>query len=73
MNAKQNLIFFIGLILIVMVFWVNGYWSILTKSIGAPTAGGSFVNPKDGKCPPGYTKVGNMCILPGVPPQNAAM
>jgi len=33
MNSKQNLVFFIGLTLIVMVFWINGYWTILKDGI----------------------------------------
>lgn len=33
MNTKQNLIFFIGLVLIVLVFWMHGYWTILKDGI----------------------------------------
>lgn len=40
MDGKQNLIFFIGLTLIIMVFWVNGYWTILKNGI-APNSSSS--------------------------------
>lgn len=69
MNGKQNLIFFIGLTLIIMVFWANGYWSILksgltgsSSSSGTPPEQGT--NAKNGKCPQGYTYVGNGKCLP---------
>jgi hypothetical protein len=70
MNTKQNLVFFIGLTLIIMVFYINGYWTILKNGIF--TNGASDISPPgakkniaigpSGKCPAGYTKVGNQCV-----------
>lgn len=68
MNSKQNLVFFIGLTLIIMVFWVNGYWTILKNGIfvtkpSSNSGPPNEVKPSKGQCPPGYIKVGNMCLL----------
>jgi hypothetical protein len=70
MDAKQNMVFFIGLILIIMVFWVNGYWTILKNGIITPSSAGASTKtpgttpiPKVGNsCPAGYYAVGNMCV-----------
>lgn len=69
MSSKQNLVFFIGLTLMIMVFWVNGYWSILWHGIAPASGAGSVppenvTHPKNGKCPPGYAKLGNLCVPP---------
>lgn len=73
MDNKQNAIFFIGLILIIMVFWVNGYWGILKNGIfapGNPPSGslkvptpGSTVKPNNGKCPAGYSLQNGVCVM----------
>jgi hypothetical protein len=67
MNNKQNIVFFLGLILIVMVFWAHGYWTILWHGTIKPPSkkpSSSVTNPVNGKCPPGYKKVGNICVGP---------
>lgn len=70
MDNKQNMIFFLGVILIIMVFWVNGYWTILKNGItGPPTGGGGLktqgkspIKKVGNTCPAGYYAVGNMCV-----------
>jgi hypothetical protein len=71
MDSKQNIIFFIGLTLIIMVFWVNGYWSILKDGIftnnGVPsgalkTPGTTPIKPTGGKCPAGYFLQNGQCV-----------
>src|SRR5215469_9673381 len=80
MSSKQNIVFFLGLILIAMVFWIHGYWSILYNGIIAPNNGGTTLlpgpngippNPKTHKCPgPNYFEFNGKCYptmvnLPG--------
>jgi hypothetical protein len=65
MNDKQNIVFFLGLTLLIMVFWVNGYWSILNQGIfKGPSTGSSSGSGKGKttKCPPGYILSGGQCL-----------
>jgi hypothetical protein len=67
MNSKQNVVFFLGLTLIIMVFWVNGYWTILHNGIFKPSTGNfktilPLPKAKNGKCPPGYTNNSGTCF-----------
>lgn len=71
MNSKQNVVFFFGLTLLILVFWVNGYWSILHAGIFPtnpyapnPSGGNNFAKAKNGKCPAGYKNFNGYCIPP---------
>lgn len=68
MDGKQNAIFFIGVILMIMVFWINGYWSILKNGITAPASASKSspdeTSPTNGKCPEGYTLFLGKCLKP---------
>ena len=81
MSGKQNIVLLIGLLIIAMVFWVNGYWGILAHGITGgltgnpalriPGPGGIPPNPKTHKCPgPNYFMFNGKCFpasvnLPG--------
>ncbi len=55
MNSKQNIVFFIGVILIVMVFWLNGYWTILHDGIFTKMPNVPHTKTlKPGQCPKGF-------------------
>lgn len=74
MTNKQNLIFFLALVLMLISFTISGRTKILWDGIfKGPTIGG---NPptqvrigKGNKCPPGYNRqpapggVGEICVL----------
>lgn len=70
MTSKQNVVFFLGLALIAMVFWVNGYWSVLWNhafnsqpSTGnlLPSVSPGGTKPVNGKCPVGSIKAYGKC------------
>jgi len=67
MSGKQNFIMFIGIIIIIMVFWANGYWSVLYNGIFAgssnqPAPSSNIPKAVKGKCPAGYTYSDGLCF-----------
>jgi len=82
MTAKQNIILFIGIILIILNMWFRGQWSVLWSGIfesdsnditgangsGIPPPTGISKNPGTGKCPPGYISAFGKCWSPGQNP-----